>query len=426
MSEATLVPLINGVPFPPGGGAGPNGFETCLTAFMVSPVAGGAPFTSIQAAYDAAKAAGGGTVYVCAGTYTEDVLMDTPGIDISTVPKNSQQAPNVVAAPSAARLVGNLQIDLTFAGTRDATTARWSGIDIIPATGAGVSFLGPNNAASYFYLTDCRVVSPDDDAIQIANTGTDGPLASVLDVQRATIERGDAGPAVALAGTVFPFTAFIAKNTSILSLSGKGVESASGFVGFDACILSTSDEGTDCVTTFMRADDTVWQGDTVPAIRLDGASIGQIVDNKATHDPDSLFVDGTGLFFHDTISFLNGANVPPWATTLTVFTDQAVPQEAHALVIDLDGTTVELTSQTNVLVESTAAGGTITLPPTTDRAGALRLKLGPGNIGAVTVAAQGGDTIRLGGAAPAASVPLTDPGFVLVSEPAGGSWEGWT
>jgi len=168
-------------------------------------------------------------------------------------------------------------------------------------------------------------------------------------------------------------------------------------------------------------------GAGAPVMRLAGGSFARVILNSFTVDPDAPFIEGDGLFLHDTMTFLTG-KVPPWDTLLTVVTEQAVPQEAEIVTVTLpDGEGAFLTSETNVLGECSDGGGTATIvmPAPGSRPGPIRLKLGAGNLGTVTIDG-GGAPIRLPGVAPAATVPLTDPGFVLVFDPGTATWEGWS
>ena len=407
--------------------SGGVGTANCLTQFLVSPNPAGAPFQLIQAAYDAAFAAGGGTVLVCDGTYIEDLILTGHSVDIVHIAENSQQAPAGRGGDGNAVLVGRIIIDLLFNGSRDATTLRWQGIDIRPPAGTPIIISGPNNAASYTYVTDCQIISPDSAALLMSNTGVAGGLATVLDVQRCTLDTPDG---IVAAGGPAPFPSLLLKNCSLTVPDGPGFILSEMNYSLDSCIVSHGfdDPGLLTADSVGQADDTIWQGGEAPHFLLgDATSVLRVLDNKFVHDPDTPFLITSGSFLHDALVFI-GTNVPPWlsAGPASVTTEQAVPHEAYALTILLDGAAHILSTETNVLGESTAAGGVLVLPPTAERAGPIRMKLSLGNIGGITVAAQGADTIRLPGAAPAAAVPLTDPGFVLVSNPVTGRWEGWS
>lgn len=412
-----------------------EGSDVCLTQFLVSTNAADAPFTSIAAAYAAAVAAGHGPlnpaqVLVCPGTYSGDFTMDTAGIDVIGVAQDSQESQLVgLRGDGQTVFTGTVTVDLAAAATRDATSARWQGIDIKPALGPGVAVAGPNNAALYFYLADCQIVSNDAEAIASANTGLDGFLATIIDVQRCRVATNSAGAlAAGITGAgPFPQPGIFAESTSFVGNAGAiGLADAGAFL--DSCVVAAGGPGVGVTGGLIQARDTFFQTDEAPAIVEDAASIADVVDCKFRADPGTDFIIGDGLFFHDGITFTIGgaATLPTWDTALTVFTQAAVPQESHNdLVAFVGGGSSEITTQTNVVVTSDAAGGTIVLPPAFSRPGVLRLKLGAGNVGVVTVTAQGGDDIRLGGAAPVVSFPLTDDGVFLVSSPTVPRWEGW-
>jgi hypothetical protein len=410
-----------------------EGSDLCLTQFLVSTDASGAPFTSIQAAYTAAVNAGHdatnpAVILVCPGTYTEPVTMDTPGIDIVAVGQDSQEAQLIGARGDGATvLVGLLTIDLApAAGGRDATTARWQGIDIKPAIGAGIILSGPNNAALYFYLADCQVVSPDDGGILISNTGVDGFLATVLDIQNCRIEsqRVPGGAAVIGSGIgPFPISTLVAESSSFIGTDNCFVMSDEA-IRLDSCVLVSAGPCVVMGDAVLICRDTFIETDDVNAIV--GDSTIELVDCKIRVElPGPAIVSG-GVLFHDNITFLGGtATVPEgWLSgAAAVFQHQAVPQESHN-VLQTGGGGLFITTQSNVVVESPVGGDVIFLPPASERAGALRLKLGENNLGTVFVLAQGGDDIRLGGSAPVPGFPLTDDGVFLVStDPT--RWEGW-
>lgn len=412
-----------------------EGSDLCLTQFLVSNDATAAPFTSIQTAYNAAKAAGHGVgnpaqVLVCPGTYTEDVTLDTPEIDVIGVAQDSQGAMGTAADRSPTGigqtiLAGSLTIDLVGAATAPATTARWQGIDIRPPAGAAIAFGGPNNAASYIYVTDCQIVS-NTEAIQMANTGITGFQGSVLDIQRCSISAEVAGAtAIQISGIGAPFATIRCTHCRVMGAVSGGSVAVVAFAAalFESCFLSAE-------TGFQNADGIVVVDDcfvqsfgAATAAILNAAAAFHAQDTFFDVDPDADFVVGDGLFVHDAMTFRAG--VPPWDTALVVSTSEAVPQEAHIETFVMDGGVEPLTSETNAIVESSPGGGIVLLPPVSNRPGVLRLKLGENNVGAVTVDAQAGEFIRLAGAAPVASVPLTNEGFFLVSNPITGYWEGW-
>lgn len=410
-----------------------EGSDVCLTQFLVSTDAAGAPFTTIQAAYAAAEAAGHNAanpaqVLVCPGTYSGPLTLGTPGIDIIGVAQDSQRG-RVFGGSGDGQTVftGNIVVDPVSAGTRDSTSIRWQGIDVKPTTGIGFNVAGPNNAALYLYITDCQVVSPDDEPIRITNTGVDGFTASVVDVQRCRVETQEANAnAVAIFGVGFPLATLAAAHTAFLGgTTGAAMRLAAGQSTVDSCYLFG---GTDAILSAgtLLALDTVFEAlGPASAITIDGTSLARVTDCKFDADQAAgPFITGTGLFIHDGLTFL-GTGVPPFDTALTVSTSQAIPLESHNQPIILDGTSFEITSETNLVVEASPAGGTIVLPPSGARPGVLRLKLGENNAGVVTVSQQGADDIRLGGAAPVLTFPLTDDGVFLVSTPPSRRWEGW-
>jgi len=408
------------------GPAGATGGGGCLTNFLVSPNPAGAPYQLISTAYNAAKLAGYGTgqpngptkILVCPGTYTDAVLMDTPGIDVIAIDQDSQTA-KTIGAPGDGHTVlnGTLAIVLASAGTLQNTSARWQGIDIRPASGAAVLFAGTDLA--YFYLTDCQVVSTDSQAIADSNSGSGFIESSVLDVQRCSVRSANPGSqAIAVNSAGLEKTRLYFTHC-LIATPGQAIASDNGYVFLESCYISglncalLSASILDCYDTYFNSPDFV--------VGVDEDSIFEIYDCEFD-TPSSPFIVGDGIFNHDAMAF-ERSSVRPWATTLAVSTQEGIPQESNIFPIIL-GAGYEITSETNI--SAIAIGpGTLTLPLTSERPGVLRLKENQASIGPITLTAQGADLIRVGGAAPVASVTLDANGLFLVADPANNVWEAW-
>jgi len=401
-----------------------NGNEgaACLTEFSVSDDPDGAAFTSIQAAYDAAVAMGFGPnnpaqVLVCPGTYTEDVTLTTPGINIVAV-TNNPQARTPETSIGETVLVGTLTIDLTPAATAEETIIQWQGVDIRPASGVGISFEGIN--FQLFVLNSCVVESVDDLAISMTNTGVDGFNTSGMRVIRAGVL--NPSDAIGVASTIGVTTGAFESSQSSLGRIGGGP--------VDCFTVSSDSANVVCEDTFIQGTNTIAAGSMLVAesvVQTTGTTAFTVsapsgflqmlavkIGVAATVPPPAApFIVGDGFVFHDGFSFFGtpflflGAQTPSWAPTLSVVTAVGLPEENYIQELALPA---EISTQNQVAV---TGPGTLTLPSAAARPGPIFIK--PTDATAVTVAAQPGEFIRLGTGLPAASVTLPDGGAVFTS-----------
>lgn len=120
-----------------------------LSDFIVDTSASKGSFTTIQAALNAASAAGGGTVYVRPGTYTENLIL-MPGVDIVGAVAESRDS----SLPPA-----NV---VTILGTHTLTTTGSVGIDTCVLDGNGadiISVLAGAAAFSLLVLDSCALIT---------------------------------------------------------------------------------------------------------------------------------------------------------------------------------------------------------------------------------------------------------------------------
>lgn len=163
------------------------------TKYVVSPTAGEGEFTTIGAAITQAVADGATntnrkTLLIKYGTYTENVNLTNPGIDIMGIGVPGYRTTNLILEPGQIRypkIVGNV----TFSQTGTNSIAY---LTITPATGncvncstaasinfitscfldqnvAGASLASISNGTTYFFL--CDVVSNSAEAFGIAQSG---------------------------------------------------------------------------------------------------------------------------------------------------------------------------------------------------------------------------------------------------------------
>jgi hypothetical protein len=365
-------------------------------------------------------------VLVCPGTYTENITLTTPDVDVIAVAQNSQQEETTSSGPGRTVLNGTLTISLASGGSLQTTMARWQGIDIRPSTGRAVLFTGAD--AQYAYITDCARVALDAPAITGNNTGQEAPPfgpSSVLDIQRCRIE-SQAVPDATVEwsdGAAGFFVSPILRifGTNIFSLNGLTPFAVSGaIVQLDTCRVQGDASALD--ESALLAVDTIFETAAASIATVDPFSLLDLLDCKIQQFSSGDIATGTGSFFHDALALPLGFALM-WSTTLTVTTHEGLPQEQHIDTIDVTAGPVELTGQVNVAV---VGPGIATLPPTSERPGVIRAKQAATSLGAVTLGAQGVDTIRVAGAAPVASVTLDDDGLFLVSDPPNTTWEAWS
>lgn len=401
-------------------GAGEN---VCLNNYLVSPDEETAPYQLISAAYAAAKAAGHNAanpakILVCPGEYTDDVLMDTAGIDVIAVAGDSQTADGMRPhGYGQTRMLGTLEIDMASAGSMVETSARWEGIDILSEDEVTVTFSGED--AQYFYLTDCQLLA-NATVVEATNTGVDGTSSSLLNIQRCNIDATEEADLDAIeidSAGALPVRVILV-NTMVRG-TGHVAVVTNGYIGFSACFAASTDSCVVLDGSILYGVDSYFGSDEELA-EVPAGSVVEILDCKLNIDT-APFITGLGFFYHDAMSFYRGF-VPAWDTTLRPITSQGIPQESNIVEIDVSAGPYEITSETNV---SVIGPGTLTVPPTAGRPGVLRLKESADSAGVVTVAAQGIDTIRIGDETPAATVTLTSQGFFLVADPGNSLWEGW-
>jgi len=404
-------------------GATGAGADNCLTQYLVSPSEEGAAYQKISDAYGAAKvdghnAANPAQVLVCPGTYEDDVLMDTPGIDVIAVASDSQA--RIVAGSHGEGqtvMLGDLEIDMADAGSLESTSARWQGVDIIAEGTAAVVFSGEE--AQYFYLTDCQI-SSDTVAIRDTNEGAEDDQTSILDIQRcriSAVEEADTNCIEIASAGQLPTR--VNCSETHLRATGHAAFVSNGYLSMDSLRASSTDDCFSLDGAIVYASDSLFSTDGIFA-DVPAGSVVDILDCKFSLDT-APFITGAGMFYHDAMAFYRGT-VPAWDTSLRARTSQGVCQESDIVEIDVSAGGYEITTETNV---SVIGPGTLTVPPTIVRPGVIRLKESSSSGGAVTVAAQGVDNIRVGGETAVASVTLTPEGLFMVADPPNSLWEAW-
>lgn len=413
------------------GGAGSIVSETCLTAFLVAPVASMANFTSIQDAYDAAVAAGAGAsnpakVLVCPGTYTEDIVMDTPGVDIIAVDVDRATTRSSAFGPTI--LQGQVTINLdNNPGGPGFNRCQWIGIDIVPNPAAPtlplLSLEGAEDQAAN--ISDCQMVSSVDPAtgaiIEASNSGVSSAsfvrtnvlwssptpgaceCLSISSSMRISIDSSrlaaqpfgadDFGSAIEL--TAAATAAQI--NVSNSRLAGR-VAAGAG----TSSIEIVNSEVSETLIGVGGADNSV---------RLFGCSVSRI-------QPGLNWVDGGGTFVFDSIEWIETAEQDSTVGSSVVIEQRPTTPPGQFIYEVPFALAFTITTQTNIIGDVSGGPKAINLPLTAARTGPLRVKPnGTGN--PLTLVPAGVETVN--GVAGPFIVPSA--GATLVADPASGDWQ---
>lgn len=409
-------------------GANPSatGGDTCLTTFLVAPDPLLAPFTSIQAAYDAAVTAGADAdnpakILVCPGTYQEDVTMSVGGIDIVAVAihRENQLAsvnPGQSGQPGPTLLMGQLAIDLSVAPAAGVLNrCQWIGIDIQPNKEAPVLPLVRFTGATEQYATvsDSQISHGVNSATNIivsdnanslgnlvrVNCITDVPAPSgepILEVVAGIVNandcrlagqpHGDGDFAVAL--TVAVGTTFRAAGSTIV-----GPHTIAGSVFCDRCNVLSTRLALSGDATFTRCQ--------VSRILLGD------------------WVTGVGSFTYDELTWsIPSQSNSTVGISITLLQRSSNPAGQQYLLIPFV-LVFNITTQTNILADVSGGAKAIGFPSALSRPGPIRIKP-TGGVGVLTITPSGADTID------GAAAPLVVPaaGLTLISDGTS-AWQTW-
>jgi len=405
------------------GATGPTGAgENCLSVFLVSPDGSLSNYTSIQAAYDAAKAAGAGAstyakVLVCPGTYVEDVTMDRPGIDIVAVALHRENEQADVQAGGTI-LQGQLVINLSDTpGAGVLNRCQWIGIDIEPngttPTFPLVDFGGTTE--QYATVADCQISHELTSGAAIATvTNTNG--SSECNFVRANIFRNSAGSTTMTALSVTGGNCNVNECRVAAQPFGDGdfgtaatVGTGANLNGLEAFFFGRiSGEGT---SQFERC--TV--GSTILATGTAGSIT--LIRCVVTRILSGVWVTGTGSFTYDALTWrLSGQSNSSFSTGVTVTQLGSLPQGQPFLFLPF-ATIGVIAGQTAILADDSGGAKSLSLPSAVAQLGPIRIK-GTGGPGPLTVVPTGADTID--GVAGPFAVPAG--GVTLISD-GSGAWQ---
>lgn len=394
------------------------GARNCLNAFLVSPNGGGGAHLTIGDAYAAAKAAGRGIsnraeILVCPGVYTENLTLDTAGIDIigvSPSDNNEQRTlSNVLTGPTV--LNGTLTVNFGAGGSANARFAAWRGINIDTDLGTlgqiALIFTGSN--FQELFMSDCEIRSGgNQECVAADNSGAGDLTDSTLDLIRVGIQQTAVSSQDAI---LLSDGRMILADCRVISGSASAVVTSAGST-FEARDTVFS-QGHD-----IAGNATYTRCETLESLTCNGTVILEGCELGANA------IDGTGTLTYDWFTYAGSR--PDFDKTggLTVTQREAlagcskyITVGPTAGTINLDMTTVE-----NVLVDDSGAGTiNVRLPKATDRLGPVRLKTTGDAISTVNlvVATGSGDTINGGGGA-----TISATGITLCSDGVS-DWQTW-
>lgn len=393
----------------------PESADLCLTSYLVSTNANGAPYTSIQAAYDAAKVDGHdetnpAQVLVCPGVYTEDIIFDQAGIDIIAIAQDPYNEFRDYESEGITRLVGNITFDIDIAPPGIANnTCAWRGIDIDMASDPGaprgaIMFRGTDPQRGY--VSDCRIISRTD---SVVISGTNAGSGSVLDLIRCgviqshyvinggaptiidwddgTLELSDCR----VFGRQFDFVADVEADAQIFATGStiRGDWDCAGDVVCRNCNLTGTIDVSNTNATF---EVTQCEIDTP-------GGAGQLVT-------------GSGTFIYDGFPWTGGVQGTFNTPVSNLETVQLESTPPGAFLDALAAATYTITTESSLTMDTDGGAQIVNLPPAPRRCGPIRIKeIGAAAIG-LTATPIATDTINRGAAGVGVVVPTTGLTFV--------------
>jgi hypothetical protein len=377
-------------------------------------------YTSIQAAYDAAKAAGAGAttyakVLVCPGIYTEDVTMDRPGIDIVAVSPHQE---NELAGTQAGGTIlrGQLVIDLSDTpGAGVLNRCQWIGIDIEPNSGTPAFPLFEFGGVTEQYATvsDCQIshtLSDTSVIVEASNSGT-----SELNLVRTNVYR-NASPSV-LGMTALAITGGTVVNVSECRIAAQPFGDAGFGEAVEIVAAGTLDAAESLFFGTVDCEGTaIFTRSTVGSTIIDTGAAGDVTMLKCiiSRILSGNWVTGLGSFTYDDLTWTSisqsNSSIGPSVTTRQ---RGSIPQGQPYLSVPF-GTPFTISGQTAILADDSGGAKTIGMPDSAAQLGPIRVK-GTGGPGPLTVTPTGADTIN--GVAGPFSIPAA--GVTLISNGAG-------
>lgn len=155
----------------------PSTGEFPITPFVVGP-SGQAGYQTIQAALDAANAAGGGTVYIQGGSYTENLTLYND-VDMKGVPPTPLDDSVFINGTHALPSTGEINISYVSFRTSGDIFTGGTNIDVSiehcklsPFSAGGHTFNSPNYAGTLF-LRDCTTEATNDGLFNFTSASPD-------------------------------------------------------------------------------------------------------------------------------------------------------------------------------------------------------------------------------------------------------------
>jgi len=408
-----------------GGSSGGPTTDNCLTVFLVSPDPAMSNHTSIQAAYTAAVAAGAGNeqpakILVCPGVYEENVFMNTPNIDIVAVAADRTNERSTVGGPTV--LAGQLFVDINNGpGT---PRCQWIGIDIRPNPETPalplVNFGGAQ--AQFMNIADCEIVS-DIAPFGPPLIGVSNTAESELNLLRANGYFDVLVPSAAVALSVTGDNVVVNVNESRLSALPFG----DGFFG-EAISAGGSSPQVNVDESFLVGRVTTADGATVEitnstnfATRYETGASGTIrlLGSRITRILLGDYVTGSGTFEFDSIGWISSTQSDSTVSSGVSLVQRSTTPPGQQVTRIPFAVAFRITTQTNIVADTSGGAKNISLPPASSRTGPIRIKPTGTPLNPLTITPDGAETVN---GSPGA-FPVPAGGLTLVSEPTFGNWE---
>jgi hypothetical protein len=282
------------------------------TQYMVAPTLAEGTYNSIQAAVTAANAAGGGNVFIKAGTYTEDV----------TVPSNitifGYSGQTATAGSSQTIISGSLRFT-------DVTNVNINNITVV-ANGATVPLQIAGASTTVVTFTNVTIQAAASECVSCSNSNT----SSVISFQESNLLQDGAFSHVSQSGSFLEFnTCFMGSSANVVTTAVPSVITSTGILyltqvsaigGFQTTgtgrmqayytQIEGNGFGVDLQSTFSSIFGScgIQSGTGVAAVNLAAGSVifmsqCSLFSNAGTHA-----ITGSGTLNYDFLSFTNGSN----------------------------------------------------------------------------------------------------------------------
>jgi hypothetical protein len=257
--------------------------------FVVSNIAGESPFSTIQAAINAAQAAGANTtVYVRPGTYTENLTLynavDVEGTDSTLVTIVGTHLPPVAGAITFNRIRLSSTTHIFSSAAAGSCTIRITNCTFTVTNGYACNLA---NWTGPILIKNCNEISSTHDGV-IYNTG-----ASLVEIFNCSVGYGTA-QTMSVNGVVNLF------GTSLscpVSLSGSATSNFDGGCSFNSPLTISGSANLSIINSSIS---------TGSAVSLTVTSLNPVVlTNVSINTTNAVAIAGTGSVNFDTVSFTN-------------------------------------------------------------------------------------------------------------------------